>query len=144
MVKEFCPRIFQPFGRIRKSLLESITPDINMPDDLPFIRLEWAFTFSVQSGHLGSRIRPPLGNRIEEKLENIIVLQSLEACAAVFRLTESTDMQTTAGNNRYTPYYNILRQALMGSNSLNVMIIKVSNFLLFLVSGLLYLRPGAN
>jgi hypothetical protein len=70
-------------------------------------------------------------------LENIIVLPSLEASAAVFRLTESAEMQATAGNNRYTPYYNILRQALMGSNSLNVMIIKVSNFLLFLVSGLL-------
>jgi hypothetical protein len=114
MVKNFCTGISQPFGRIRKSLLESITPDINMPDDLSFIRLEWAFTFGVQSGHLGSRVGASLGNRIEEKLENIIVLQSLEAAATVFRLTESTEMQATACNNRYTPYYNILRQALMG------------------------------
>jgi hypothetical protein len=47
-------------------------------------------------------------------LENVIVPPSLEAAAAVFRLTKSTEMQATACNNRYTPYYNILRQALMG------------------------------
>ena len=138
MVQNLRPGIFQPLGGIRESLLESISPQINMPDDLPFIRLERTFTLGVQSGHNSGRIGPPLGNRIEEKLENIIVLPSLEACAAVFCLTESAKMQATAGNNRYTPYYNILRQALMGSNSLNVMIIKVSNFRYFLVSVMLY------
>jgi hypothetical protein len=89
-------------GRIRKSLLEPIPTEIDMPDDLSFIRFKGAFTLCVQGCRQRCRVRMPPGDRRPEKLKNVIISKALEAITtarAVFHLTERRQRQATAGNH---------------------------------------------
>jgi hypothetical protein len=116
VVEEIGPEIFEPFGGIDEGLLEPIAPEVDMTDDLPFVGFEGRFTFGIQGCGYGRRIGPALADGIEEKLENIVALPTVEAARAVFDLTGNTKMQATAANNCRDPYPPIPHQPLVHQN----------------------------
>ena len=114
--------ILEMFCGVRESLFESIPTEIDMPDDLSFIRLEGAFALGIQSGCQRCRIGAAPGDRRPEKLENVIVpdaLKAITAACAVLQLTERRQRQATAGNHCDQLYYVFFPQALM--NQINSM-----------------------
>jgi hypothetical protein len=107
-----------------------------MTDHFPFIRFKGAFTFGIQRGSLGGRVRGAVADRIPEELEDIVVLQLLEtvtnqetirpteggidqvadggvdtATAAVLYLAERIKIEKNAAKHCHNPYHNILPQA---------------------------------
>jgi len=94
LVEQPGAEILQPPGRIRKGLLEPITPDKDMPDHLPFIRLERAFALGIQRGGIGYGIGRSLGDGIPKELEDIIVPYAPGPVgSAVFDLRANTQTQ---------------------------------------------------
>lgn len=135
MVQQFRSEILQPFGSIRKGLLETISPDEYMTNHLPFIGLKRAFRLRIQSCRQGSGIRLSFGDSIPEELENVIFLQpfksvvdtipmmndaipamddAIPASGAILYLPESTAIEPTEADHRRKSYRKSLPQALYG------------------------------
>ena len=83
MIEDPGTEILQPFGGVAKSLLEAISFYVNMTDHLPLIRLKRAFTFGIEGGGLGGRVRGSMTDHIPEELEDIIFFQTFQTAAAI-------------------------------------------------------------
>jgi hypothetical protein len=122
LVEQPGAEILQLPRRIRKCLLETITPDKNMPDHLSFEGLKRTFALGIQRGGIRHGIRPSLGDGIAEELEDIVVPQPPGPMgSAVFDLAKDTQMQPATADQRHKPYHGTLPQVLIGSNDLNGM-----------------------
>ena len=91
-----------------------------MPDDLPLVWLERAFTLRVEGGGYGDGIGPPLGDGIAKEFKNVVVPQPpvVVYYSSVFPLSPlaiGTQMQPTTADHRHKPYNSPLSQALIGS-----------------------------
>jgi hypothetical protein len=87
-----------------------------MADDLTLIGLEGGFTFDIEGRRHCGRIGPAFCDGVAEKLENIVVLPTVEATRAILCLTGSIKMQAAAVNNRHDPDQPIPQQALVHQN----------------------------
>src|SRR5690348_8773413 len=124
-VEHLGAEIFKPPGSVRKGLFETVPADINMADDLSFIRSERTFAFRVQwlqRVDVDHRIGLSLGDGIPEKLENIVFPPMMCRVARpgdrIPRLPEGRKTETTTADGRYQPYHEHLPQAEKGSNLL--------------------------
>jgi hypothetical protein len=114
MVEQLGPKILKTFGSIDEGLFEPVTAKVDMADDPTLIGLEGAFAFGIERNRCRCRIGSALSDGIPEELENIVVLPTLKAGAAILGLTERIEMKATAADDCQGPYQNILHQALVG------------------------------
>src|ERR1700731_476711 len=99
------------FGCVGKRLFESISPQIDMPDDFALVGFEGCFTFCIEGGCYGCRIGPALGDGVAKELEDIVVLPPLESAGGILDLTCRIQMQGAAAENGQGSYQDLLHQA---------------------------------
>jgi hypothetical protein len=107
LIQQFRAHVLQPFCRIRKGLLKTIAPDIDVPDDLPLIGFIRTLRLGIDGHHhidVGDRVRPTLSDGIPEKKEDIIVLPSLVPVTRTILLPIAGKAAPAAAKERDKPY----------------------------------------
>jgi len=85
-----------------------------MPDDLPLIGFIRTLRLGIDGRHpidVGDRVRPPLGDGIPEKKEDIIVFPPLEPAARTVLLPIAGKAAPAAAKERDKPYHANFPQA---------------------------------